>query len=357
MAATTLRIHGAMRVPGGSRRRTRVVVTCGTATASTAFKVGVSPQYEEELSLCTVAAKGEERNNAPLSGSVRFELVSGRSSVIGQVTTTMSQLRGTHERPLLLLLHGSGTKKDAIVAGRPRQPCFVRVSLVLDPTATTPVVPFTPPPLPPPPALETTAGAAAATAPSYSRHVLMLNRGTRGDLQPLLTLAIGMAEQLGWLVTICAEQRFGEWVEEKARGVQRGRVQFVASGGDTESRMRWWVASSVLFQLHTELAQWLMAGMAEQDFEGSVPVFVDQLARLQASEAPVDYLVCGFTVVAACMLLSEKFGLPMVPLIMQPRCIPSHFHRVIEPIHSRLAAWTLSSQLSAPSRPTAPSAR
>ena len=64
-------------------------------------------------------------------------------------------------------------------------------------------------------------------------------------------------------------------------------------------------------------------------------MFIQTLA-LQASESPVDLLVCGFTVCGATMLLSEYYGVPMVPFVLQPSSIPSKEAgwRAIEPIAS-----------------------
>ena len=150
----------------------------------------------------------------------------------------------------------------------------------------------------------------------------MLSRGTRGDVQPFVALAIGMAERLGWRVTLCCEARYLEWVRGKTAGVRNGRVVCAPSGGDTARRMDWWFARELLFPLKTELAQWLMAGSTEADFYGSIPVYVDLVERVQASAQPVDLLVCGFTTTGPTMLLSEKFAIPMVPLILQPNWCP-----------------------------------
>ena len=54
------------------------------------------------------------------------------------------------------------------------------------------------------------------------------------------------------------------------------------SGGDTEKRMNIWIAQNVMFQAKSELAQWLMLGMSESDFFGSIPTFVRQMGKCQA---------------------------------------------------------------------------
>ena len=67
----------------------------------------------------------------------------------------------------------------------------------------------------------------------YQKHVLMMTRGTRGDVQPFVALARGMAEQLGWMVTIQTELAFRDFVLGKTRGLKRGVVRFAPSGGPT----------------------------------------------------------------------------------------------------------------------------
>ena len=41
----------------------------------------------------------------------------------------------------------------------------------------------------------------------FDKHVMIISRGTRGDVQPFVALARGMANQLNWKVTICTELR------------------------------------------------------------------------------------------------------------------------------------------------------
>ena len=41
---------------------------------------------------------------------------------------------------------------------------------------------------------------------AYPVHVFMMSRGTRGDVQPYVALARGMASLRGWLITLCTEE-------------------------------------------------------------------------------------------------------------------------------------------------------
>jgi hypothetical protein len=45
---------------------------------------------------------------------------------------------------------------------------------------------------------------------TYPKHVMMMTRGTRGDVQPFIALARGLAQLHGWLVTIVTEMNMKE---------------------------------------------------------------------------------------------------------------------------------------------------
>jgi sterol 3beta-glucosyltransferase len=79
----------------------------------------------------------------------------------------------------------------------------------------------------------------------YPKHVMILTRGTRGDVQPYIALARGLAELQGWMVTICTELSFKSFVKSNAN-VQRGCIRFRPSGGDTAAR------------IDTKIAKWAM---------------------------------------------------------------------------------------------------
>ena len=78
-------------------------------------------------------------------------------------------------------------------------------------------------------------------APSYPRHAFLMTRGTRGDVQPFVALARGLCSERGWLVTICTELCWREFVLDACSDVRRGAVRFVPSGGDTGRTIEtWW---------------------------------------------------------------------------------------------------------------------
>ena len=129
---------------------------------------------------------------------------------------------------------------------------------------------------------------------SFPRHLFFMTRGTRGDVQPFVALAKGLANAHGWLVTICTELHWREFVLSEVAELRAGAVHFLPSGGDTHAVTGQWVHQQVM-KMQLDAIQQFINGAAEWGFFNSVPVFVHQLKRLQASAQPVDLLVCSFT--------------------------------------------------------------
>ncbi|KAL1510632.1 hypothetical protein AB1Y20_006933 [Prymnesium parvum] len=281
-------------------------------SARTSTATGRSPEWNQTLSLPCDLADAYERD-VPLRLTLRSEDCLAPSGVLAHAVI---KLRDLVRRPSVTLLM-SDADGNAVNCGAPPAPCELTVSIVSDGASPWPTPTERP--------LEL-----------YPRHVMMMSRGTRGDVQPFVALAIGMAEMHGWMVTIVTELRWREWIKAKTSSVSRGRVRFLPSGGDTEKRMNIWIAQNVMFQAKSELAQWVMLGMSEADFFGSIPTFVHQLGKCQESACPVDLLMCGFTVCGAAMLCSEYYGVPLIPFVLQPSSIPSKDKRwlAIEPIES-----------------------
>lgn len=77
---------------------------------------------------------------------------------------------------------------------------------------------------------------------SFPFHAFLMTRGTRGDVQPFISLARGLAEQLGWMVTICTELRFKTLLRSHS-AVSRGRscgsqLEWAPRGGRQRARER-----------------------------------------------------------------------------------------------------------------------
>jgi len=158
---------------------------------------------------------------------------------------------------------------------------------------------------------------------SYPYHVFMMTRGTRGDVQPFVALARGMAEERGWLVTICTELRWKSFVKANAK-VTRGKIQFRPSGGDTEARMDSWIGKRVL-ESRSDLMQMVVLACSEAEFFGSATVFLSHVLEMEDDgPRPVDLLVFGLTVARVAGLVSELCGKALIGFILQPTIIPSN---------------------------------
>eukprot|EP00928_Gymnodinium_smaydae_P061470 TRINITY_DN45533_c0_g1_i1.p1 TRINITY_DN45533_c0_g1~~TRINITY_DN45533_c0_g1_i1.p1 ORF type:complete len:804 (-),score=160.15 TRINITY_DN45533_c0_g1_i1:278-2491(-) len=145
---------------------------------------------------------------------------------------------------------------------------------------------------------------------SYPRHIFLMTRGTRGDVQPFVALARGLAEQRGWLVTICTEYRWKQFVKENSN-VSRGRILFRSAGGDTELRTSGALERWAMKQ-KTELMQMMMLAMSEKEFLPSAPVIVYQIMETEKATQQVDLLVFAFTLSSVAALAGEYLQRPIV---------------------------------------------
>lgn len=194
---------------------------------------------------------------------------------------------------------------EAVLASSPPyMPCEVALAVVAETLPTEW-------PRPEPPKME-----------SYPFHVFMMTRGTRGDVQPFVALARGMAEERGWLVTICTELRWKSFVKANAK-VSRGRIRFRPSGGDTEARMDSWIGKLVL-ESRSDLMQMVVMACSEAEFFGSATVFLAHVLEMEdEGPRPVDLLVFGLTVARVAALVSELCDKALIGFILQPSIIPS----------------------------------
>mmetsp|Transcript_2218 Transcript_2218/g.5187 ORF Transcript_2218/g.5187 Transcript_2218/m.5187 type:complete len:827 (+) Transcript_2218:231-2711(+) len=241
-------------------------------------------------------------DGAPLMGQAITLFGSRR---IGECTISLRELLG-QTMAKLMLWNAAG---EAVLSSHcPCMPCALYVMLLRQTI---------------PESWKCTPGPPAPISPPATRsvqHVFMMTRGTRGDVQPFVALARGMAEQLGWIVTICTEVRWQHFV--LSRKVSRGSVNFLPSGGDTEARMtsrlaKWAVAAK------SSAMQMAILASSEVEFFSSATVFVDHVLQLSRSSTPVSLIVFGLTVARVAALISELCDIPLVGFILQPSCIPS----------------------------------
>eukprot|EP01062_Namystynia_karyoxenos_P000093 TRINITY_DN10025_c0_g1_i1.p1 TRINITY_DN10025_c0_g1~~TRINITY_DN10025_c0_g1_i1.p1 ORF type:complete len:947 (+),score=289.32 TRINITY_DN10025_c0_g1_i1:107-2842(+) len=251
------------------------------------------------------------------------DLVGFSETVLGQTTIS---LRDLLKRELVRLMLFTKEGEAALCTQPPHMPCQIEVAVIV---ASIPESW----PLPQP---------RAFAVEGYPQHVMMLTRGTRGDVQPFVALARGLATHLGWMVTIVTELRWKGFVESNA-DVPRGCIRFRPSGGDTERRVSTasaqWAMNST-----SELMQSLMLAMSEATFFGSGPVFMSHLCEFRLSPCPVTFIVFGFTTAGVALMASERAQIPCAGFILQPSSIPSSdpTWRAIVPLKSnRAAVWEL----------------
>eukprot|EP00668_Euglena_longa_P041584 GGOE01054745.1.p1 GENE.GGOE01054745.1~~GGOE01054745.1.p1 ORF type:complete len:641 (+),score=129.55 GGOE01054745.1:66-1988(+) len=156
-------------------------------------------------------------------------------------------------------------------------------------------------------------------------HAMIITRGTRGDVQPFVALARGLANSLGWMVTICTEMNCKAFIKEHS-DVQKGAIRFVPSGGNTPAYInkvlsRWAIRSK------SELMQAFMLARSEMEFFDSAPAMIYWARNLRPN-----VLIYGFTMPHIALMISELFKIPMIGFILQPNVIPSKELLAIEPL-------------------------
>merc|ERR1719362_1669861 len=130
---------------------------------------------------------------------------------VGTCTLPLKDLLTEPEVPLLF---GDDNGNPILGSEEPKQPCELELDLIPDSHP------------------EDWPQKAGSEPPeTYPKHVFMMTRGTRGDVQPFVALARGLAEHHDWLCTICTEMSFMDFVQKNSR-VRNGKIQFRPSGGD-----------------------------------------------------------------------------------------------------------------------------
>eukprot|EP01126_Amoeba_proteus_P016368 TRINITY_DN17574_c0_g2_i1.p1 TRINITY_DN17574_c0_g2~~TRINITY_DN17574_c0_g2_i1.p1 ORF type:complete len:281 (-),score=51.77 TRINITY_DN17574_c0_g2_i1:12-854(-) len=156
---------------------------------------------------------------------------------------------------------------------------------------------------------------------------MMITRGTRGDVQPFIALARGLAEIEGWMVTIVTELRYYDFIKSQSK-VSRGAIRFRPSGGDSEKRVDSLVSKWTI-QIQSELVQAALLARSEAEFFVSEPLFYHW-----ASTMHPDLIIYGFTMTSIAVILSEALRIPILGFILQPTCIPSRDYLAVVPINT-----------------------
>jgi len=227
-------------------------------------------------------------------------------------------VRDLAKRPqTVLLLNDISGSGDLVIRKAMHLPCELTVSVVKAP-ASWPVKPVPSIHIP------------DVDRTKFPKHVMLITRGTRGDVQPYIALARGLATLHGWCITICTELRYKDSVLKNGQGLSRGAIRFRPSGGDTMSRIdkplaRWAMAHQ------SELMQIAMLSRSEREFFASEPIFYYWCDVLRP-----DALIYGFTCANIAMILSEKFQIPCVGFILQPTSIPSQQYAPVASIDTHM---------------------
>eukprot|EP00746_Dinoflagellata_sp_MGD_P082402 gnl/MRDRNA2_/MRDRNA2_327179_c0_seq1.p1 gnl/MRDRNA2_/MRDRNA2_327179_c0~~gnl/MRDRNA2_/MRDRNA2_327179_c0_seq1.p1 ORF type:complete len:540 (-),score=70.45 gnl/MRDRNA2_/MRDRNA2_327179_c0_seq1:52-1620(-) len=160
----------------------------------------------------------------------------------------------------------------------------------------------------------------------FPKHAMIMTRGTRGDVQPFVALARGLAEELGWMVTIATELRWRSFVKQNSADLKRGKIRYRPSGGDTMKRIDGPLAKWALECGHA-LVQAVMLARSEAEFFDSEPAFYHW-----ASELKPDVIIYGFTLTHIALVLSEALQIPILGFVLQPTVIPSQQYDALMPI-------------------------
>lgn len=271
-----------------------------------------NPAWNHEVEFPTEGLEGESWEVDDIE--VKFSIHDAdhlRNEYIGHCTVPLKDLLMEPD-VRLLMCDKNGT--PVVATKEPHWPCEVLVEVVERPDGWPAKVELEPP-------------------ESYPRHIFMMTRGTRGDVQPFVALARGMAESRGWLVTICTEYRWKSFVQKHA-DVSQGRIDFIPSGGDTEMRCNSAMGKWAMNQT-TEFMQMMMLSNSESEFFPSGPVIIHQIKAVDEYK-PVDLLIFGLTLTGVAMMASELCGKPMAGFFLQPSCIPSQDEEwnAVQPIKS-----------------------
>ena len=129
-----------------------------------------------------------------------------RKKVVGYLKLPLSWLQQRHLRELRLFT----SNQELIVKNKAFLPCLINISV-------RPTLP-----------------GISLKMPEYKKHVFMVTRGTRGDVEPFIALARGLANEYNYQVTILTEHRFQSLIQQFSE-VERGKVSFRPIGGDTRS--------------------------------------------------------------------------------------------------------------------------
>eukprot|EP00667_Euglena_gracilis_P004177 EG_transcript_4196 len=150
------------------------------------------------------------------------------------------------------------------------------------------------------------------------KHAMLITRGTRGDVQPFVALALGLIKELGWRVTLCTELRYKETIQRSFTKVPRDQFRFRPSGGDTSKKIEGTVSKKAM-NSKSELMQAMMLSRSEAEFFRSESAVFHWAKTMRP-----DVIVYGFTLANIAMIASEALQIPIIGFLLQPTVVPSN---------------------------------
>jgi len=166
--------------------------------------------------------------------------------------------------------------------------------------------------------------------------VMMMTRGTRGDVQPFLALARGLILHHNCEVTIVTELSFKAYVQDHRTDLPPNTLHFRPSGGNTMKQTRSTVSLMAMRAgQYIDTLQAVFLAKSEQNFFCSEPCF-----HYWAWEEKPEFVVFGFTVTHIAMILSEALQIKIVGFFLQPA----------HELEQRITAETIRDQMLGPWR-------
>jgi len=155
-----------------------------------------------------------------------------------------------------------------------------------------------------------------------SKVFYVITQGTRGDVQPWIALARGLATLYGWTVYICTQMRYKGLVQSFSQ-VKRGALKFRPSGGDTERRIQAPIPRRAV-NSKSSVLQAMMLARTEREFFKQEPEMY-----YWAKHIKPDYVGYSFVTANIGIIISESLKIPCIGFILQPTVIPSKFYQPI----------------------------
>lgn len=159
-------------------------------------------------------------------------------------------------------------------------------------------------------------GVRKALAPKGRPRAMIVTRGTRGDVQPFVALARGLAVHHKCEVIVVTEICWRKFVLSVNAQLPEGSgsIHFRPTGGNTTKLTqqgigRIWLENSA----HFDLFQAISLGLSEWNFFAS-----EGTTFHWAWEERPDFIVFGFTMVSIAMLISEALHIPIAGFFLQP---------------------------------------